>query len=154
MDGQVISYFSSKINDVEAKLLDQKIGDASSQQTFEALAALVALRIWRTHWLGQRFCFKVRSDSVSALVVFLRLKTSGRGPGIVAREMALDISDSLYRPDIGEHVPGIANKACDTLSRKHQPGVHFQLPPFLCQVPEAHVPIRDKSFYRSLCAPR
>ena len=51
----------------------------------------------------------------------LRLKTSGAGPGIIAREVALDISDALYRPDIVQHVPGVANKVCDILSRHSNP---------------------------------
>ena len=150
INGRILHYFISKVTVEEALLLGQVIGEASSQQTFEALAALVALRAWSHLWKAQRCVLKVRSDSISSLVVVLKLKTCGLGPGIVAREMALDVAEALYRPDVVEHVPGIANKVCDMLSRKHQPKATFSLPIALSGASETGVPLRDKAFYRSL----
>ena len=72
------------------------------------------------------------------------------GPGIIAREIALDVAEALYRPDVVEHVPGIANKVCDMLSRKFQPKAQYFLPTPLAQVLETIVPLRDKSYYRSI----
>ena len=146
----ITHYFISEVITIEASLLGQDIGEASSQQTFEALAALVALRAWSHLWKAQRCVIKVRSDSISALVVVLRLKTCGKGPGIVAREMALDVAESLYRPDVVEHVPGIANKVCDMLSRKFQPGAKFSMPSALKHANETVVAVRNKAYYRSL----
>ena len=59
----------------------------------------------------------MRSDSVSALVLVVKMKTSGTDTSIVAREMALDIGDALYAPNVAEHIPGIANVIADHLSR-------------------------------------
>ena len=47
----------------------------------------------------------------------IRMQAKGAGTSVVARELALDVADCLYTPAIGEHVPGVANKLADYLSR-------------------------------------
>ena len=47
---------------------------------------------------------------------------------IIARELALDLADACFVPDIVAHSPGGAMGTADALSRKFQPGVVFQLP--------------------------
>ena len=67
----------------------------------------------------RRPTIRVRSDSISALTIVLKLKTKGKGPGIVAREMALDMAEANYQPHIAEHGfehPGYL----DSLSTKNQ----------------------------------
>jgi hypothetical protein len=92
----------------------------------------------------------VRSDSVGTLTLLLKLKASGRGPNIVAREIALDLGTASFKPAIFLHVPGLANKASDILSRMHQPGKHASLPFYLTRASRTPVPIRLRSWYRSL----
>eukprot|EP00971_Amphidinium_carterae_P254178 5046041-Amphidinium_carterae.4 len=49
----------------------------------------------------------VRSDSVCTsvllLLLVLHLKTKGKGMCLIAREMALDIAESVNVPSMGEH---------------------------------------------------
>ena len=130
-----------------------KIGEAAGQQAAEALAALVALRSWHDLWKQQPVLLRVRSDSISALVLALKLKTKGKGCTVVAREMALDIARACYEPLVVEHVPGVANKICDGLSRKHQPGKSFKLPALLADVEETKLSKRDSSFFQSIALP-
>ena len=85
---------------------------------------------------------------MAALTITLKLKTSGKGPGIVAREMALDIAQACYAPFVSEHVPGTANDICDSLSRKFQPGFAFQVPAAVRNVPETLLSPRTKRYYR------
>ena len=37
---------------------------------------------------------------------------------VVAKELALDIAQGVYRPQLVQHVPGLANKSADALSRE------------------------------------
>ena len=153
MGGRIVSWFACQISSTEAKLLDISIGEASSQQVAEALAALVALRAWSLFWTEKQLRIRVRSDSISALILVLRLKTKGKGTSIIAREVALDVAMACYQPAIVEHVPGIANVTCDSLSRKYQPGVAFALPSLLHGVPERVILPREAEFYRTIARP-
>ena len=113
----------------------------------------MALRGWASHWHGRRLRLRVKSDSVSALILVLRMKTSGRASGIIAREVALDVAASCYAPALAEHVPGVANVVADALSRRFEPGCTFAVPRCLLEVPELELPPRDASYYRTLGAP-
>ena len=92
-------------------------GSSEGQQVTEALTVLAALRLWKPWWANRRVNLEVRSDSVSALIMLIKLKTSGAGTSLIVRELALDIGDSLYEPNVAAHVPGVANLIADHLSR-------------------------------------
>ena len=100
---------------------------------------------------------KIRGDSVAMLatVVAMRPASSSHGLGVVAREMALDLSEGVYKPDIAaEHVAGVSNKTADVLSRKYEPGAIFQPPAFLDSRSEVVLPRRSRDFYRTMAPPR
>ena len=130
-DGIVQTWFASSISTEELQLLGLDLGECAAQQAMEALALLVALRAWHARWRSLRPLIRVRSDSISALTIALKMKTKGAAPGIIAREMAFDIADSCYRPSIAEHVPGDHNVIPDMLSRKFQPGANYKVPPLV-----------------------
>ena len=93
----------------------------------------------------------MRSDSTSALALLLSLRTTGTGVAAIGREIALDLADGCYSPDVLEHVPGISNRLPDVLSRRFEPkrsGSQWQLPAALHGVKQAHPPHRGPSFYR------
>ena len=155
-DGKIVSWFASALSGAELVALGISLGDCAAQQTVEALAALVALRSWSSRWLGLQPTIRVRSDSISALTIVLKLKTKGKGPGIVARDMALDISDGCYQPLLAEHVPGVENTVADMLSRKFMPPgmkAPYVVPACLWYVEELLLPMRDKAYFRSLSIP-
>ena len=152
--GQCMSWFSCALSDAELAVLELTRGSHRSQQAVEALCALVALRAWSQHWRNQRLQIRVQSDSISALVLAVRLKTSGRASGIIARDMALDLAESNFMPLIAEHVPGVANLVPDLLSRRFQPGKDFVLPSALTHIPECRLPPRTAAFFRSLTPPQ
>ena len=112
---------------------------------------LTSLRQWRHLWRTRRATLKVRSDSISALVMVLNLKATGRGPSIIARELALDLADALYRPVVAEHVPGVANVTADGLSRMAQDGT---VPSGLTEATRVVVPERTTQWWRTLAAPK
>ena len=94
-----------------------KRGGSEGQQAWEGLAILAALRLWSWVWRDCRISLAVRSDSVSALVMLVKMKADGFGVGIISREIALDVAESLYEPNICSHIPGTTNIIADTLSR-------------------------------------
>ena len=91
------------------------------------------------------------------LTLALALKTK---PGVchmslIAQEMALDIADGVYQPSAGEHVPAVANKTADVLSRRFQPEYieDWTVPEWLQHIDEDIVEVRSKEYYRTLTAP-
>jgi hypothetical protein len=153
IDGHPIAWFASALSTEELDILGIKLGESSAQQTVEALAALVALRAWSHHWKNCRATLRVRSDSVSALVVALKLKTRGRAPGIIAKELALDIAEAQYQPHVAEHIPGVHNVVPDLLSRKFQPHAKYVVPDILLNVEETLLPLRGRSYYKTTKGP-
>ena len=95
----------------------------------------------------------MRSDSISASVLCLNLKTKGDGTSITAREIAVDIADAVYAPHIVEHIPGVENTVADMLSRKFAPGTTFELPECLRGVEELVLPTRTREFYTTAVLP-
>ena len=71
----------------------------------------------------------------------------------MARELALDLSDGCFRPDLAKHIPGICNSCADSLSRKLCPNVNFSLPECLRDVDEYQTPPRDATYYRAIFPP-
>ena len=72
----------------------------------------------------------------------LQVKARGIGPGIIARELVLELAEGTVWPKLLEHVLGKANVVADALSRKFQPGVDFTLPAPLEGVPGLVLPPR------------
>jgi hypothetical protein len=153
IDGTPISWFASALATEELSILGITLGESAAQQTVEALAALVALRAWKHHWVNSRATVRVRSDSVSALVLTLKLKTRGKGPGVIAKEIALDMASAQYQPHVAEHIPGVHNIVPDALSRKFQPHQKYIVPDILSEVEEMLLPPRGWHYYKSIRGP-
>jgi len=147
-----IEYFASKLTALDEEILAFEIGSSAAQQIVEALAVLVALRHWSGKWKLRRVLLRVRSDSMSALTSVMFCRAAGVGTAIVARELALDIAESIYRPDIGEHIPGVVNLAADALSRLFIPNGKYVIPTYLAGALCVFPPKRRRSFYRTVCA--
>ena len=81
----------------------------------------------------------VRADNLSTLALVAQMQPHSAQLGIIARELALDISSAAYAPDVVEHLPGIANTAADALSRRLDPSKSYKLPHYLEGVPETSV---------------
>ena len=71
----------------------------------------------------------------------------------MAREMALDIAKACYEPLVVEHVPGVANKVCDSLSRRFQPGHTSEVPALLKDVQETKLAPRGLDYFLSVSLP-
>ena len=97
---------------------------------------LIGLRLFKQ--------LEVRGDSVTALTMLMCMKHEVN-VNLVARELALDLADGCFRPDVARHIAGVSNKCADILSRRFQPGKEFELPFILSKVEEFIPPTRDGS---------
>ena len=73
--------------------------------------------------------------------------------GLVAREMALELAESPFQPEIrASHLPGISNVVADSLSRRWDPrySSSWRPPSLLSVASEVRVPQRDDLYFRTL----
>ena len=98
----------------------------------------------------------MRGDSVAMLTLLIKFKAPARSKslGVIAREIALDVSEACYSPDVTTHIPGVANKSADILSRLTapcKPGEPLpEVPGHLRAVPQAFPDARSFGYFRSL----
>ena len=59
---KIVSFFSSSLSDLDSQIFGHSIGEASGQQVWESLSALVALRAWKGYWSKIRTKLLVRGD--------------------------------------------------------------------------------------------
>ena len=122
---------------------------SADQQAAEALAILVSLREWSHRWKDKRVCLSLRTDNVAALTTLVKLQPHSNSLGVIARELALDIARSAFAPDEAVHIPGVANKAADHLSRMFAPSAYTALPPYLNLRLQHECTNRDLGWWRS-----
>jgi len=153
LNEQPIEYFSDQITAMDTARFDTSIGDAAGQQTWECLAALVAIRHWRRRWQVHRVKLMVRGDSVAMLTLVLNMRPHTKAMRIIAQELAIDTAHYSFVPMVTHHIPGIANTIADELSRWPQPGHVQQVPKFLKNSVQVVPASRDDSYYMSLTGP-
>ena len=155
VDRQVKEFYQSELDENDFAIFGHAKGDCRGQQAWEALAMLVALRLWADTWLTGRVRLRVRGDSVAMLTAVMHMKAvSNSSTMLVAREVALDVAEAAYAPDVGSHLPGDANATADVLSRRWDPNAdEWKLPPALAGATEAVAPRRSREYYRTLAPP-
>ena len=124
---------------------------SKDQQVLEALAMLQALRLWGGYWLRDRVTLTVQSVNVATLSMVAKMQPHSAQMGLIARELAMDVSKASYSPDIVEHIPGITNQAADALSRLHEPGKHVRIPHYLHRHQHTPCPPRGPQWWVTLC---
>ena len=148
INGEVTEYVFGRITGTDQEVLKTWAGGSEGQQVWEALIVLAALRLWSPLWRDRRITLGVKSDSVSALIMLIKLKTDGVGTGIISRELALDIGEAIYEPNVGTHIPGITNILADHLSRRDDDTI--PLPAALRLARRREFPVRDRSWWRTV----
>merc|ERR1712051_436809 len=93
LKGQMVSFFADTITEEDCATLHIEKGSHRGQQACEALAVLVALRLWAPVWANRRVFLAVRSDSVAAITLLIHCKAMGPRCSLISREAALDIAD-------------------------------------------------------------
>ena len=117
-NGVITEFAFGTMNSIDEEVLKVKMGGSEGQQVWESLILLAALRLWSLVWRGRRITLAVQSDSVSALIMLIKMKADGIGTALISRELALDIAEAVYQPNVGSHIPGVTNVLADHLSRR------------------------------------
>ena len=154
VDGEAVAWYAVPLNKHDEHFLGLTIGDEKCQQTAECLNLLVALRLWKEHWCTERVSLEVRADNIAALQLVLRLLGSTDAMNKIARELALDLGDASFRPDMVVHTPGVASNIADSLSRRFCPGENFSVPQALLSAVEHHPPTREESWWKTVTVGR
>ena len=88
---------------------------------------------------------------LSAPMVLCLKPSHSPGLGLLARELALDLAEGVYRPDIAAVlIGGVTNKHADWLSREAEPGRTGNRSAILEESSETVIPPRKRSWYRTL----
>ena len=146
----VVSWFSSDLTHHDEVQFHHRAGSDTGQQTWEALCILVALRTWAKQWMDKQITLTIKSDNISALVMTSRLRiTASR---LVAKELAMTLSEASFMPRHVVHVPGAMNCWADALSRLSAPGGKYSIPPLLREAPRAFPAERSPAYYTTLDA--
>eukprot|EP00971_Amphidinium_carterae_P136318 2700800-Amphidinium_carterae.1 len=111
VDGVLTRLMSSRLSDADYALHGFLPGDCKGQQTWECLCLLVAIKHWQAHVLQPGVHWTIKSDNTTVLNLVSKLSTGGEGPGLIAREIALELTDMVWQPRVASHVPGIDNVA-------------------------------------------
>jgi len=151
-DGVITEFFSDALTPQDETRFSHQIGDPRGQQTWECLAVWMAMLIWRAQWQQNRARLEVRSDSVAALTLLLKMKADGAGPAIIAREVALLLAEAPFVPTVCSHTPGLANVVADALSRASAPGP-AEWPPQLASARRVELPPRAAQLFRAAGRP-
>ena len=149
IDGAFFECIAGALTDEDFRRFGLAAGDCRGQQCWESLAILVALRHWAPRWRGRRFCLRVRSDSVTALTMLVSCRGTGASVNLIAREIALDLARSMYRPSVCEHIPSVSNKLPDLLSRLSEPGAPQALPRALSGARRARPEARTQAIFKT-----
>ena len=121
VSGQPETFIAEAITVEDATRLDFEIGQCQGQAAAEALAALVALRMWLPRWSTARSAVTLRSGSTAALGALGKMASPAPPVNTVAREVALDVALSRYGIDVWTHISAEYNKEADALSRVSAP---------------------------------
>eukprot|EP00435_Cladocopium_sp_Y103_P053506 s1434_g17.t1 len=141
VSGELKEVFHSDLpKEVLAKFNAAK-GDSKYTTLWEALALLVACRLWLPQFKG-RAKVHCRSDSLSLLLSLVKGRAKSSDLAVIAREFSIDMARDLYRLHILNHIPGVTNIEADALSRILAP-VPPKLPPEGFAIPRRNPSIPD-----------
>ena len=145
-----VEYFSDIIHKTDLDILGIDNVGSKAQQAAEALALLVAVRMWLPRFKEQRITvLVVRGDNIAALQMAAKMQPKSPSLGIIARELALDLASASYAIDLVQHIVGLSNGVADALSRKFQDGKNFKVPHILRLASEVLPPSRPHSWWKS-----
>ena len=150
-NGVCTEFFSDALKAEDYHRFEHQPGDAAGQQTWESLAAMVAIRLWRSKWTSERIRITVRGDSIAMLSLVLNMRPKSTQMRLIGQEIALDLAEVSFLPLIAEHIPGVANVAADKLSRTFN--LEAKDLPVLHAATKRHPSARTDFYFKSLACP-
>ena len=111
----IVEAFTAKFTAEEAKMLLVEHGESSSQGPLEALAIIMAIRMWSARMYGRSIL--IRSDSVVALGMARKLASPSPMVNYLGGELAMNLELWNIGKVVAQHIPGKLNDLADWLSR-------------------------------------
>ena len=146
--GRPLQYFAAQLTEEDAVRFQFEIGSCKGQAVVEALAILMAFRLW-AKLFGQTFSTcRVASDSVAALGAMAKMASPNPLLNGLGAELALLLEIHQVGDLALEHIPGKLNCLADWCSRVFEPGSAGSKPAALEGAREKRVPPRDDTFFR------
>ena len=152
INGALVAAFASRVTTEDAEILGFEKGSSSSQGIVEALAIVVALRLWRKKIPQGLLELRIQSDSIVALAMSEKLAASSPGLNFLGAELGVVMEELLVEQFKTCHVPGPANTVADYLSRPSKWLAHSR-PALLGDVSVTFPEGRKEDFY-ALPSPR
>ncbi|CAK0796788.1 unnamed protein product, partial [Prorocentrum cordatum] len=119
--GRVVEYaFGDVLDDISLLLIRR--GCSSAQQALEALALLVALKLWGRLLRASSATVDMRGGNSAALALARILSSSSPVMNFVGAELALELESLDIRDLCLTRIPGDWNRTADWLSRMSAPG--------------------------------
>ena len=147
----ILFWFAIQVTQDDRDILGLSTG-SSSQQACEALAVLIALKLWFKFWATDRMRLHVRTDNVTTIALLARLKVSGRSLRTIGKELAVLLASASFEPDVVQHTPGVQNQLADYLSRRYE-NQHWSVPEPLADAEEVFPPRRSREWWITLSRP-
>ena len=117
INNQAIRAMASPVTQQDADTLKFTHGDSTGQGILEALAILVAIKLWRNELGSCRVELQIQSDSMIALALSQKMANSSASLNFIGAEMAIVCEAAAIERLLPTHVPGVANQGPDYLSR-------------------------------------
>lgn len=142
-----MAHFADKLRHSDCTLLDAEIGVPDFMHRWEALAVLVAAKLW-LHHIGPDDVVTVKCDNLGVVSNLTSLRATDKYVSMILRELALVELSLPYAGqllNIIEHIPSVTNVVPDALSRLWAPEPSV-IPRDLANVDHDIAPARPCSF--------
>ena len=139
-----VAWYATPLTKNDLRKFRVRIGESKHNTTWEALALLVAVRLWLR---GTRVLARVKADSLSALRSVVQLTSKSADFDLIARELVLDAALGLYTVGLATHIPAFPTghrmscHGCGLLSRTRCRSLFSA-----CQ---HRSPVRDRWFWKT-----
>ena len=143
-----VAYFYDSHGDADLSRFSARVGEPASNTLWEALAVLVALRVWRAH-CGPRAPLQIRSDNLGVLQSLQSRTAPAASLQTIMQELSLDEEIGNFGIRALVHIPGASNVVADALPRLTAPEPKA-FPPELSGARRSLVPARSSGFYLTL----
>ena len=117
VNGKVLGALASPVMAEDARMLNFALHESSSQGIVEALAAVYALHHWGPKLAGLDVELTFQSDSVVALAVLQKKSAGSTALNFLGATLSIFLERFRVEHVHLQHVPGVANKVADYLSR-------------------------------------
>ena len=150
VDRQPKEFISEAWSDEDCKYFGHERGSSDGQQTWEALAALLAIRVWLPEYRDEKLKLVILSDSKATLAVVGKERSKSARLNTIAREKSLDLAQNSQGLELQTcHVAGTENQWADALSRVHEPGQAYTVPNELAHLRRRAAPVRCDRFWKT-----